>query len=276
MNKHHKRFTVVGAQSIGENTVILTTNCPLESEPGQYVMVWLPGVSENPLSIMDGSPLKLAVKKVPSKDKRPFSHEIFRAKEIFVRGPYGRGFSDFIDYDAEHYLVAGGVGAAPLSFLASRLREGSSKPHILLGIRDNSELGWEEYFGACETRWLDPCDVMVSTNDGSYGKKGLVTGLFDDIDPPENSQFFICGPEKMMVAAAEKASRYTSDENVILSIERYMKCAEGICGGCGITGADNRGYDVCRDGPVFQYSQLKGGDFGKRHRLKSGLKVQME
>jgi dihydroorotate dehydrogenase electron transfer subunit len=69
----------------------------------------------------------------------------------------------------------------------------------------------------------------------------------------------------MMLACAESAERHVPAESIILSLERYIKCGRGLCGSCEIDG-----YRVCVDGPVFSFRQLKGGDFGRRKRLRSG------
>jgi dihydroorotate dehydrogenase electron transfer subunit len=72
----------------------------------------------------------------------------------------------------------------------------------------------------------------------------------------------------MMVKASQEAARYVDEGDIIVSVERYMKCGRGICGSC-----EMDGYRTCVDGPVFQYKKIKGGDFGNRKRLKSGRRV---
>ena len=101
-----------------------------------------------------------------------------------------------------------------------------------------------KYLGEEEKR------IVAVTNDGSYGTKGIVT---DAKLPINDKNYYICGPEKMMKAVADKLiSEGVKPDKIYLSMERYMKCAVGICGNCSFSG-----YRVCADGPVFRYDKIK-------------------
>jgi dihydroorotate dehydrogenase electron transfer subunit len=114
--------------------------------------------------------------------------------------------------------------------------------------------------------------VFVSTNDGSKGFHGLVTDIFNNVSIEKNSQFFVCGPEKMMLAVCKKALNYTDEKNIFCSVEKFMKCSRGICGEC-----DLGGYRVCTDGPVFSYKQLKEcSDFGTMKRDITGKLIPID
>jgi dihydroorotate dehydrogenase electron transfer subunit len=241
--------------------------------PGEFVMVWLPGVSENPFSISYNNPFGITAKKVG--DEHSFTSNLFKLKvgdRLWVRGHYGRGFPDipvgieFENHPAinDIYLVAGGTGAIPLAFFSQIKSIFGFSPTVLLGAKTKDEIIFEERFREYSKK------LLVSTDDGSYGYKGLVTDLFDKAEIKPNSLFYICGPEKMMKVAAEKAMQYTDADDIFLSLERYMKCGSGPCGSCEING-----YRVCADGPVFLYSQIRGGDFGMYARTKSGTKVKL-
>lgn len=290
---YSEKKKITHIDEIGEDTRLFTLEGGFDAKPGQFVMAWLPELSEKPVSFMAGDPnreTKLAIKKVPEhkvESERPFSHEVFKLRKgdsMYLRGPYGNSFMDFPPknyYNGAHntaFLVAGGVGAAPLSFLSEELSTFDYlgvEVSFLLGARNKAEAeGWQEQLNL-------PISVkdnlFISTDDGTFGKKGVVTDLFDDIgDVTEDSSFYICGPEVVLQQASERAANYVPEDNIILSAERYMKCGDGICGGCGITGSDGVGYLVCRDGPVFTYAQLKGGDLGKYRRLKSGLRIPIQ
>lgn len=241
--------------------------------PGEFVMAWLPGVSENPFSISYRGPLGITVKRVS--DENSFTSKLFELKagdRLWIKGPYGRGFPDFpVGSEFEDhpkindiYLVAGGAGAIPLAFFSQIRSIFGFSPTVLLGAKTKDEIIFEERFREYSKK------LLVSTDDGSYGYKGFVTDLFEQTEIKPNSLFCICGPEKMMKVAAEKAMKYTDADDIFLSLERYMKCGSGPCGSCEING-----YRVCTDGPVFPYSQIRGGDFGKYTRTKSGLRVEL-
>ena len=90
-------------------------------------------------------------------------------------------------------------------------------------------------------------------------------GLLTDLEIPNNGgNFYICGPELMMNAVAEKLIHENVDPSKIyVSMERYMKCAVGICGNCEI-----EGYRVCADGPGFNYKDI--GELPKHGRTRTG------
>jgi dihydroorotate dehydrogenase electron transfer subunit len=110
--------------------------------------------------------------------------------------------------------------------------------------------------------------IILATEDGSYGKKGLAT----DVDIPKpGGNYYLCGPEIMMQKVAEKIVREgVSQDKIYLSMERYMKCAVGICGNCSFSG-----YRVCADGPVFRYDLIKDlPHFSRAHRTRTGELIQ--
>ncbi len=225
----------------------------LDAKPGQFVKVWIPGVNEKPFSISGSN--SITVKKLGE-----FTSKLFESQEgdtMMIRGPYGNSFLDFAG-DGKKYIVAGGIGAAPLVFLSEQL-----KATVLLGAKTKDEIAFEK-------RFRERCNVMISTDDGTYGKGGFVIDLLDDINIEKDSQFFICGPERMMVSAAKKALNYTRAENIIFSLERYMKCSVGLCGSC-----EFNGYRICIDGPVFRYDKLIGSEFGKLKRDGSGRLINL-
>jgi dihydroorotate dehydrogenase electron transfer subunit len=238
------------------------------AKPGNFAMVWIPGVSENPFSLADINPPKIMVKKLG--DAESFTSQLFRKKEgdqLFIRGPYGNSFKDFYDPEKTSYVVSGGIGCAPLICFLKYVAD-PDNTKVMAGFRTREEVIWATAF----PMGMDP---MITTDDGSFGAKGFITEQLEDLEAAEGSQFFICGPEKMMETAAKKAMKYADPENIILSLDRYMKCGGyGICGHCEIRGSRHI-YSVCMDGPVFTYKQLMEGDFGKKYRTRSGRKIRI-
>jgi dihydroorotate dehydrogenase electron transfer subunit len=230
-----------------------------EAEPGQFVMLWLPGIDEKPMSIAYPTPLTLTITRLGS-----FSTALHRAREgdrLGVRGPYGRGFS--LHEKRPALMVAGGCGAPPLYFLAARAVEHGAPTTVALGARTALDLLYVERFRALDV------DLHLATDDGSLGKKGPVTDLVDQLvekleSPPA---IYTCGPEPMLAALLHFCLRH--DLPGQFSIERYMKCGFGICGQCALDG-----LLICQDGPVLTVDQLKGlSDFGRFRRSATGRRL---
>lgn len=241
-------------------TFVLDIDLP-DAEPGQFVMVWLPGVDEKPISIAAPSPLTLTVARAG-----PFTTALHRAREgdrVGVRGPLGRGFSLLDDRPA--LLVGGGYGVAPLYFLATRAMQRSIPTTVALGARTGGDLLYVERFRRLEVR------LITATDDGSVGHQGYVTEAIGDLlatDPPP--AVYACGPEPMLVTLL----RLCLDHGLPgqFSVERYMKCGVGICGQCAIDG-----LLVCREGPVLTVDRLQGlRDFGRFRRTASGARLPIE
>ncbi len=231
-----------------------------ESKPGQFVMVWEPGIDEIPISIAHASPdgdLELAIA-----DVGDCSHSLHQ-KEVgaFVglRGPCGSSFSIKGDRIC---MAAGGYGAAPLRFSAGRAKESDKHIVVLEGAKSSAELLYVNEF-----RDLG-CDVKVATEDGSEGYKGFVTELFEELvaSGEEFEQVLTCGPELMMKRVCEITKR--EEIPTQLSVERIIKCSCGACGAC-----DLGGYRVCKDGPVFNAEELASTEFGRWKREKSGKRI---
>ncbi|MEM3555596.1 MAG: dihydroorotate dehydrogenase electron transfer subunit [Candidatus Micrarchaeia archaeon] len=223
--------------------------------PGQFVMVWLPGVDEKPfaLSYLNGQ----AAITVQRRGK--FTEEVFRLREgsfIGVRGPYGNGFEVVGERQC---IVAGGVGVAPLAPLAEKLAK--RKPIIIMGASSKRKLIFRE-------RMERVGKVRYATDDGSLGRKGFATDLLEEV-VGEVDVVYGCGPELMLKKVFEICRK--NKVECQLSLERYMHCGFGVCGSCAVDG-----YRVCADGPVFSSKKLsKMSEFGRFARLKYGKKVSL-
>jgi len=246
-------------------TFVLEAEAP-EATPGQFIMLWLPGVDEKPMSIACPTPLTVTVARLG-----PFSTTLHQCKvgsRVGWRGPYGKGFSLRDDHEA--LLVAGGCGVGPLYFLATQAVGRGVPTTVALGARTADELLYVERFQA-----LTP-NLIIATDDGSAGHYGYVTdalpqSAFTKADDRHNSRFavYACGPEPMLVTL----HRLCRERDIFgqLSLERYMKCGFGICGQCALDG-----FLVCQDGPVFDAEQLDGiRDFGHTRRSATGRQLPM-
>lgn len=100
-------------------------------------------------------------------------------------------------------------------------------------------------------------DVIVYTEDGSYGIKGLVTKDLEDlIKEKENTALMVCGPKGMMKAVMEVAKK--TETPAYLSLESKMACGFGICIGCVVKDTESNSYvRVCYEGPVFDGHKIQ-------------------
>ena len=230
----HVAARVVAKTQENARTVMLALDSALEAAPGQFAMLWLPGVDEKPFSIAGADPLSFAVSRVG-----PFSealHALNPGDPLWVRGPFGTGFSAM---QGRALLVGGGYGAAPLYFLARVLLDHGTEVEAALGARSAGDLFYVKRFKDLGVT------VHLATEDGSAGTRGRVTevvgpllraGGFDGLQA--------CGPELMLDALAGLCA--DAGVPAELSFEAYMRCGIGICGSC-----EHGQRLVCRDGPVL-------------------------
>lgn len=230
--------------------------------PGQFVMVWIPGVDEVPMGFSSIEPnAAVTVQKMGKATEALCA--LSRGDRVGVRGPLGRGFK--LVEDQRVLLVGGGNGVAPLVPLAKALLQGGCRVYSAVGARMADELLLTQ-----ELETITGSSTHIATDDGSEGHHGLVTTLVDRlIDELRPETVFTCGPEVMMSKVA--ASCWDRSIPFQASLERYMKCGEGVCDACSLGP-----YLVCRDGPVFDGQTLKGiVDFGTFKRGPSGLKIPL-
>jgi dihydroorotate dehydrogenase electron transfer subunit len=239
----------------------------LRAKPGQFVMVWLPGVDEVPMSIgwQDENEFWIGMSKVGDCTTAIFD-QIKEGDKLGIRGPFGKSF-ELKKGQKKIVLVGGGFGTPPLLFLAQEAAKSKIKMTVILGARSADHILYEKEF-----RKLG-CEVKMSTDDGTKGHKGFCTEVFEKwIEKEKVDCVYTCGPEKMMKRVAQIAYECGIDSQV--SLERYMKCGFGICGQCCM---DESGLRVCKDGPVVEGKvALKLKEFGKYARAASGRRDDLK
>jgi len=238
----------------------------LRALPGQFLMLWVPGVDEIPLSILDvdkNGMVSVAVKRVGEATEA--LHGMGTGETIGVRGPFGNSFSLKI---GRLLMVGGGTGIAPLLFLAKKLSLKAKKIIFVAGAKTREELLFIEALREiCSEE-----NVVATTEDGSYGIKCLATTPLESLLVKESfDMIYTCGPERMMRKVFDLAEKH----GILFeaSLERLMRCAIGLCGSC-ILGK----YRVCKDGPVFTAKQLREvkNEFGISKRDFDGKKIPLE
>jgi len=229
--------------------------------PGQFAMVWVPGINELPMSVMISEEEGKAAFTIRRLGRASTGlYNIGVGEKIGIRGPYGNSFTI---KEGKLLLVGGGTGLVPLMRLLTFVKP-SDDVTVLIGAKTKNEV----FFDDLTNRILEKNQhkVIVVTEDGSYGEKGLVTDLVEKItDENEFDAVYTCGPELMMY----KTVKISNKKGIFVqaSLERMMKCGIGICGSCCI------GEDlVCRDGTVFDGDHLLANkEFGHSMRNKAGV-----
>ncbi|HTX51943.1 MAG TPA: FAD/NAD(P)-binding protein [Candidatus Baltobacteraceae bacterium] len=229
--------------------------------PGQFAQVSIFGVGEFPASLPPSpteADLFFTVRKVGSVTAA--LHALNPGDRFGVRGPYGNGFP-MRDYSGRNLLfVAGGIGLIPLRSCLNYALDNRDRYGMIQlfygarGLKDLMYLGalreWEMARGF-------ECHLTVDRADDQWtGNVGVVSSLFKKPGvtvPVANTTAFVCGPPIMFrFVIRDLIEMGFKDQDIVSTLERYMKCGVGKCGHCCIGLA----Y-VCADGPVFTYGQIK-------------------
>ena len=232
------------------------------TKPGQFVMV-RPGHGSDPLLrrpfsvfeiIRSGNRiegLSLLSKRIGVTTQ--LLYDAVYGDVISCLGPLGRPFEP-VSSPVEAWMVAGGVGLAPFATLTEVLQERGTKTTLFYGARTGAELFYLDWFASRDVR------VVLSTEDGSTGERGRVTGPLEQALQGTDAEVMIyaCGPEKMLEAVSHVAGRHKTAAQV--SVERVMGCGMGGCYSCVIpvheTGGGHHFVRSCLAGPVFTAADL--------------------
>ncbi len=171
-----------------------------------------------------------------------------RGDVMDVIGPLGSGFG-MPDHLSHALLVAGGLGAAPLGFLAERLAERGVAVTVAFGAPTAARLVARELFDSVARK------VSLATDDGSEGRSGPVTDLVEDLiasDRPD--RIYVCGPEAMACRVALQAA--AAGVPCEVSLERLMACGVGACLSC-VVSTTWGSRCACCDGPVFDAGEVQ-------------------
>jgi NAD(P)H-flavin reductase len=227
--------------------------------PGQFVMLYLFGIGEVPISISggtrDGQTLVHTIRSVGAVTKAIWS--LSEGDRVGIRGPYGVGWPVEEVVGKDLVVAAGGIGLAPLRSVVEHAlehRERFGAVSLIYGTRSPSDLLYDDELHEWRSRFDIDLEVTVDRSEtGWRGDVGFVTSLLPRINyDPANTAAMVCGPEIMMKVVARKlVSRGVEPADVYVSLERNMKCAIGFCGHCQF-GPDF----VCRDGPVVAYARV--------------------
>jgi NAD(P)H-flavin reductase len=233
----------------------------LGHRPGQFVEISLFGIGEAPISISSSPTQKgyfeLAVRSTGSLTDK--LHTLEKGARVGIRGPFGNGFPLEALKGKDILFVAGGIGLFPLRSLINYVldkRGDFGEVTTLFGCRSplerlftNQLEAWDGCKDMCFLETVDTCP-----DDSWKGNVGVITTLFPKVTfDPKKTYAVIVGPPIMYrFVIAECLKKGLSDDHIIMSLERRMKCGVGKCGHCQING-----LYVCQEGPVFTYAQVK-------------------
>jgi sulfite reductase subunit B len=255
---------IVQAQMVTEKEkffrIELEGGLHLGHAPGQFVMVSLFGLGEAPISICSSPTDKgffdLTVRDVGMLTHR--MHALEKGDVLGIRGPFGTGFPVDAMAGFDLVIVAGGLGIVPLRSLIRFVmahRSEFGNVQILLGCKTPKEMLFRE-----ETQeWMRRAEIKfnctVDRADPDWkGNVGLITTLIPHVDlNPTRTYAVVVGPPIMYKFVIVKLiEKKIPDHQIIVSLERRMKCGLGKCGHCQI-----EGMYVCQSGPVLSYAQLR-------------------
>ncbi len=240
--------------------IVLKNSKNLDHEPGQFVMVSILGVGEAPISVCS-SPTKrgyfeLVVRNVGKVTSA--IHKLEVGDTVGIRGPFGRGFPVRILEGNDLLFVAGGLGLVPLRSLIDFVidnRRDFGKVNILLGCRSPKDILFRDEIDS----WSERIDVSLSCTvdkaDPEWkGNVGVITSLIPGVNlDPHRTFAVVVGPPIMYkFVIKELLKKGIPEKQIIVSLERHMKCGVGKCGHCQIGN-----YYCCQEGPVFSYNEIK-------------------
>lgn len=238
---------IIGKNEEAYDTKTLEFQWDEKASPGQFVMVWIPGIEEIPMSLSKTGRIKSITVKAIGDSTRKLQ-ELSFGDSMNIRGPYGKGFQ--FKKGEKALIVGGGVGTAAI--LPAIKETGAD---TIIGARTDKDI----ILADVASKYAK--NLWFSTDDGSMGFHGNAVQLMKEkIAENGYDMVYACGPEVMLYFLYKACVELGVDCQ--LSLERYMKCGAGVCGCCVID--DQR---VCRDGPVFTKEQIsKLDDFGNRNR----------
>jgi NAD(P)H-flavin reductase len=235
--QHFGAFTLVELQAPAVAAV---------AAPGQFVMVTVPGPGfflRRPISLFSVRDERVAL----LVETRGAGTERLAAAvpgdALSLAGPLGSVFP--LAGVSEAVLVGGGIGCAPLQYLADELTAAGAHVLCVFGVRDRRAARILDAFS------VDP--LLVASEDGSVGRRGTVMDLLRELETGPQTVVYACGPGGMIAAVRE----WSRERGLAgwASLEAHMACGSGACHGCVVDTARGR-LRVCSEGPVFPLAEV--------------------
>ena len=236
------------------------------ADPGQFVMVWIPGVDEIPISLSgintDGN-TSITVHDVGDASRALNKKQ--KGEKVGIRGPFGKGF---VPSKGNVMVVGGGTGIGPLIPLTEKIVKIADKLTVMSGVKNQDNLLFVDRVDQICSEGNS--ETVYTTEDGSYEFSGFITDQAEQKLMSEKfDMVYTCGPELMMYKMFLLTEHYKVPLQA--SLERIMRCSIGLCGSCQIGK-----LRVCKDGPVLTSEQLRSvkEEFGKFRLDATGKKIK--
>lgn len=228
--------------------------------PGQFNMLYLYGVGEVAISIVSDPEKKHILThsiRAVGRVTRALA-KLQTGDRVGVRGPYGRGWPLDQAKNKNIVVLTGGLGCAPsvsiIDYIVAR-RKQYGNLSILQGVKHSDDFIFRKKYAV----WQKSPNTEIHIAADQAGPKwpwsvGYVTDMIHQINlVPENTVVMMCGPEIMMNTAINVFKKKDIPEHhIYMSMERNMECGIGQCGHC-----QYGGFFICKDGPIFAYSEIK-------------------
>ncbi|MEN2998359.1 MAG: sulfide/dihydroorotate dehydrogenase-like FAD/NAD-binding protein [Brevinematia bacterium] len=238
---------------------VFAPNVTRRVEPGQFIIVRVSETGERiPLSIGDFDRERQTVVIVFQRVGKT-SYLLSTLNEgdsiLDVVGPLGHPTE--VDKFGTVVCVGGGIGIAPMYPIAKKLKREGNKVISIIGYRSKEHVFWEERLREASD------ELLLATNDGSYGKKGFVTDVLRELleGGMKIDRVITIGPPVMMKAVADMTKPYSI--KTIASLNSIMVCGLGMCGVCRVTVGGKTKF-TCADGPDFDAHLVDFDEFMKR------------
>ncbi len=243
----NSRITEV--EKLSQNTSTIRFKWDQHAEAGQFIMVWVPGAGEIPISLSHlGNEKGITVRSYGVASEALIKKR--EGERLFFRGPYGRPFTKV---EGRKLIIGGGSGMAGLLPLIDE------KSHGIVAARTKSDLLFHDRFPRGH--------VTVVTDDGSAGIKGLAVDGLKGLRLEDFDVIYACGPEMMLKSILDRIR--DSGVRAEFSLERIMKCGIGICDSCSIDG-----HQLCTEGPTFSLEEIASmREFGVTRLTESGRRI---
>jgi len=257
-------FRIVEKRELGRGVdefVIEAPEIARKAKPGQFVIVRVTARGERiPLTVADTDPeagtVTLMVQRV---GKSTYHLSCFEEGNSIrdIVGPLGRPTE--IERWGHVVAVGGGLGLAPIHHICKGVKEAGNRLTVIMGFRSKDLIFWEDRMQIIADR------LIITTNDGSYGKKGLVTDALREVIEEDEVNAVICaGPVPMMKAVAELTRPYGI--YTVASLNPIMVDGTGMCGACRVTVGGEVKF-ACVDGPEFDAHKVDFDELMNRLRM---------
>lgn len=246
----HKKSLIISKRIFNKKYVelILENNLEPFPSPGQFVHILTNATYiRRPFSIAGCTQKQVKILfQIKGHGTKKLS-EIQKGMYLDIIGPLGNGFPDVKD-EKNIYLVAGGIGIAPILFLITKLLNENKRFKLFYGAKTKTDL----LFSFIPEGMYEK---IFSTDDGTYGERSTVLDTFERVSMKEKPDIvFSSGPIEML----KKLSMFCKKKGIktYVSLENIMFCGVGVCQGCVIETV--KGYKrVCKEGPVFDHLEIK-------------------